>query len=92
MPFTGVKSAGTIPPPIAAADRALAGGSVDELADEIARHVADGLKRRFEHARAAKRRADESVEAGRAYVAAYVAYVHYVEALHAAGAEEHHHD
>ena len=92
MPFSGLKPAGSVDPAILAADRALAEGSADELAREIGKHVADGVKERFERARATKLRADESVEAGRAYVAAYVEYVHYVEALHAAGAERHHHD
>lgn len=91
-PYTGLKSAGTVDPAFAAADEALVEGSVDALVGEITRHVAEGLRTRFEHARAARLRADESVEAGRAYVAAYVAYVHYVEALHAVGAEGHHHD
>jgi hypothetical protein len=39
-----------------------------------------------------KKHADESVEAGREFVAAYVGYVHYAEGLHAAaqGAGAHH--
>jgi hypothetical protein len=35
-----------------------------------------------------KKHADESVEAGREYVEAYVRYVHYVEGIHAAIASE----
>jgi len=89
-PYTGMKPAGRTEPALQAADRALSDGSVDALVEEITKHVADGLKTRFEHARAARQRADESVEAGRAYVAAYVAYVHYVEALHGLGGEAHH--
>ncbi|MCK6462125.1 MAG: DUF6448 family protein [Planctomycetes bacterium] len=84
-PYTGLKPAGTADPAFLAADRALEAGSVDKVADEIGKHVALGIRSRFEHARAARLHADESVEAGRAYVAAYVDYIHYVEALHAAG-------
>ncbi len=89
-PYTGLKPAGTIDPAFVAADRALETGSVDKLAEEIAKHVAEGVKARFAHAREARLHADESVEAGRAYVAAYVRYIHYVEALHAAGKHEGH--
>jgi hypothetical protein len=84
-PFTGLKPAGTIDPAFAAADLALEAGSVDELAEEVGKHVVAGVRSRFEHARAARLHAGESVEAGRAYVAAYVDYIHYVEAVHAAG-------
>jgi hypothetical protein len=92
--YTGLKPAGTVDPGIAAADKALDKGSADQLATEVGEHVAAGLRERFAKVVAAKSRADESVDAGRAYVAAYVEYVHYVEAVHAlasAPASEHHH-
>ena len=92
--FTGLKPAGTVDPGIAAADKALDSGSADQLAAELGERVAAGLRDRFARVVAAKRHADESVEMGRAYVAAYVEYVHYVEAVHAlasAPASEHHH-
>lgn len=92
--YTGLKPAGTIDPGIAAADKALKTGSADRLAAEIGERVAAGLRERFEKVVAAKAHADESVEAGRAYVAAYVEYVHYVEAVHALsaapGGDQHH--
>lgn len=87
--YTGLKPAGKVGPALAA-DRALKEGSVDALAEEISKHVAEELRARFERARAAKLRADESVEAGREYVEAYVRYVHFVEALRGAGGEGHH--
>jgi hypothetical protein len=92
--YTGLKPAGTVDPGIAAADRALDKGSADQLATELGEHVAAGLRERFAKVVAAKSHRDESVDAGRAYVAAYVEYVHYVEAVHAlatAPASEHHH-
>lgn len=91
--YTGLKPAGTVDPGIAAADKALQTGSADRLAAEVGERVAAGLRERFAKVVAAKRHADESVEAGRAYVAAYVEYVHYMEKAHAlasAPADEHH--
>jgi hypothetical protein len=92
--YTGLKPAGTVDPGIAAADKALDKGSADKLASEIGERVAAALRERFAKVVAARRHADESVEAGRAYVAAYVEFIHYVEAVHAlasAPASEHHH-
>ncbi|MDT8442005.1 MAG: DUF6448 family protein [Desulfuromonadales bacterium] len=83
-PFTGVKAAGTIPAPIAKADRALEQGSVDALAKAIASHVEEGIRERFATALESRRHAAESVAAGRAFVADYVTYVHYVEGIVAA--------
>lgn len=79
--YTGLKPAGMIEPPIVKADQALAGGSVDKLADAISAHVGQALRERFTHALAAKKQADVSVEAGREYVEAYVQYVHFVEGV-----------
>lgn len=69
--YTGLKT-GPVNPAAAAADRALADGSVDRLAKE----VEHGLRERFERARKAP--------AGRAFVEAYVEFVHYVERVHTA--------
>ena len=92
--FTGLKPAGTIDPGFVAADKALAEGSVAELSTDITKAVQEGIRKRFANVLEKKKHADESVEAGRAYVGAYVEYAHYVEALHALtsrGSEEHHH-
>lgn len=90
-PYTGLKPAGTVEPPIAMADRALEKGNVDDLAKAIASHAEAGVRERFQHALATRQHAQESVAAGRDYVAAYVTYVHYVEGLaQAVHAEAHH--
>lgn len=81
-PYTGLKPAGSVEPPIAAADQALEKGSVDDLAEKIGAAAAAGVKKRFAHVMETRAKAEESVEAGRAYVRAYVEYVHYVEGLH----------
>jgi len=81
-PYTGLKPAGDSHTAEAAADRALADGAVDDLAARIAGHASAGVRERFTAVAEAREHADDSVEAGRAYVAAYVDYVHYVLALH----------
>ena len=94
VPFTGLKPAGTIDPGFVVADKALSEGTVTELSADIAKSVQTGLHKRFANVLEKKKHADESVEAGRAYVAAYVQYAHYVEALHtltSRGPEEHQH-
>jgi len=81
-PYTGLKSAGQVEPPVAAADRAVADGSVDDLAKKIGEAAEKGVRERFERLMEAKKRRDENIEAGREYVEAYVTFVHYVEGLH----------
>lgn len=82
-PYTGIKPAGTeVEPGIAAADKAIENGSVEELAKEISGAVATGIKKRFQEVTEKKKHMNESVEAGRAYVRAYVEFIHYVEKLH----------
>lgn len=83
-PFTGLKPAGqAVPAGIAAADRALAQGSVEALSADAAAAVTSSLKERYERVRALLGHDPADVEAGRRYVQAYVAFIHYVEALHA---------
>ena len=82
-PFTGLKPAGTDPGPVVReADQALETGSVDKVVKLVTDGVAAGIRQRFAEARERKKHADESVEAGRELVAAYVEYVHYAEGLH----------
>lgn len=81
-PYTGLKPAGEVEPGIAAADKALESGSAEALVQEVAERVAAGVRERFAHAAERKKHADESVEAGREFVEAYVEYVHYVERLY----------
>jgi len=92
-PYTGLKPAGTpVSDPVAKADEALAKGNVDGLAKRVGEHAATGVRERFNRAAEAKKQMNDSVEAGREYVEAYVTYVHYVENLHGAvmGGGTHH--
>jgi hypothetical protein len=92
-PYTGLKPAGSVDPAVAAADRALEAGSVDDLAEKIARAVRDGIRERFSEAVRKKGRSEDDVKAGREFVEAYVRYVHFVENVHnlvVSGAEHSH--
>lgn len=80
--YTGLKPAGTIAPCILKADQALEAGSVDALAEKIGNEVGKAIKERFTHLIETKAHKDESVEAGREYVKAYVIYIHFIEGIH----------
>ncbi len=80
-PYTGLKPAGATEPVVVKADRALEKGSVNELAKAIAAHTEKGVSERFHRALNASKHAQDSVQAGREYVEAYVTYVHYVEGI-----------
>ena len=80
-PYTGLQPAGRVEPVIARADRALEAGTVDELAQAVARHTEEGIRERFARAAEGRKHADQSVAAGREYVEAYVTYIHYVEGV-----------
>lgn len=80
--FTGLKPAGRdLGPAVPAADQALEHGSVDAVVKLLTDAVRVGVHQRF-HAAVSRRTFDANdVSAGRAYVDAYVPYVHYVERL-----------
>lgn len=79
--FTGLKPAGSVDPAIAAADRALESGNVDQLADETAAAVREAIQHRFTDAYDKRKMAEQSVERGRQYVQAYVEFTHFVEGV-----------
>lgn len=82
-PYTGLKPSGIeVDPGIALADSSLSAGSVDALANQVGAEVALGIRQRFTQVQEARKHADDSVEAGRQYVAAYVEFIHYVENIH----------
>lgn len=91
-PYTGITDA-PVDPIIAMADRALADGSADDMIGRINRHMAQAIEEKFQRVSAAREHKDDSVEAGREFVAAYVSYMHYVEGVHdailAAGGHQH---
>jgi hypothetical protein len=82
-PYTGIKPVGApISAPVMEADESLRNGDVDALAKRVAAAVEEGVRERFARAAEARQHKEESVEAGRRFVAAYVDFVHYVERIH----------
>jgi hypothetical protein len=76
--FDGIKPAGApLPPAVAGADEALAAGDLAPVAAHVAPEHADGVARRFAAALALRDHDVDDVVAGRAYVGAYVDYVHH---------------
>ena len=82
-PYTGLKPGAAVDPAVALADKALASGSVDELAGILSKAMTSGIAARFQTALESQKHADESVDAGREFVNDYVVFTHYVEGLHA---------
>src|SRR5450759_3738269 len=81
-PFGGLQPAGRdLGPAVPAADKALENGSIEQVEKLLTDAIRKGVHRQFE-ATASRRKFDpDDVKAGRAYVEAYVPYVHYVERL-----------
>ncbi|HWD21924.1 MAG TPA: DUF6448 family protein [Burkholderiales bacterium] len=91
-PYTGLKPAGEIEPPIAAADKALASGKLQPVGKLVTQRLEQGLHKEFDAVSSKKGYRPDDVAAGREFVNAYVEYVHYVERLYdAAGAAAHAH-
>ena len=92
--FTGLKPAGRdLGPAIPAADQALDHGSVDAVVKLLTDAIRAGVHQRFHTAESRRKFDANDVSAGRAYVEAYVPYIHYVEQLWLdaqGGAREHH--
>ena len=80
--FTGLKPSGSAEPVIIAADKALKDGDIEKLADKVSAAVREGIVTRFQDAHNKKKMADDSVEEGRKFVAAYVQFTHFLEAIH----------
>ncbi len=92
-PYTGLKPSGSVEAAVAAADKALQAGSVDELAAKIGKAVGNEIKKRFVEVSEKKKHGEDSVEAGREFVEAHVQYVHFIEGIHnmvTKGAEHQH--
>lgn len=86
-PYTGLKAAGRdLGPVIPAADRALATGSSAELEALVLEQVRAGIRERFDAAVATRDFAPGDVGAGRAFVRAYVPFLHYAERVFEAAA------
>ena len=79
-PFTGLKPAGlNLGPAIPAADKALDEGSVESVGKLLTTAMQERLRHHFHQVVSAKAFNPGDVAAGRAYVKAYVEFIHYVE-------------
>ncbi|MDO9280731.1 MAG: DUF6448 family protein [Pseudomonadota bacterium] len=85
-PYTGLKPGTAVEPIVVAADAALASGDGTALVEDLESGLEAELRARLERAVAARAHKDESVDAGREFVEAYVSYVHYVEGVEVATA------
>ena len=84
--FDGLKPSGTLLDPVVeAADAAIATGSIKPLIGLVPSDRLDELQHRLDAALAARDFPVDDVEAGRRYIATYVAFFTYAEG------EEHHH-
>ena len=81
-PYTGLKPAGEIEPPIAAADKSIETGKLEPVAKMVIDRTKEGLHKQFDAVTAKKKFNPNDVAAARDYVGAYVEYVHYVERLY----------
>lgn len=90
-PYTGLKPAGQdLGPAVQAADRSVETGSPAEVEKLLLESVRHGLRERFGKLSALKKPGDD-VARGRAWVEAYVPWVHWVEGVDQAAARGGHH-
>ena len=82
--YTGLKPAGKIEAPIAAADKSLESRRLQEVAQLILKRMEQGLHRHFEDVMKKSKYRTDDIAAGRAFASAYVEYTHYVERLYGA--------
>ena len=82
-PFTGLKPAGRdLGPAIPAADEAVRNGSVEHLQQLLTDAVQQRLREEFGRVMAAKTFKSDDLAAGRAYINAYVEFIHFVERVY----------
>jgi len=88
-PYTGLKPAGSAEEIVKKLDASIEKGGIEEVAEMIAGHAGQSIHGKFKKVMELKKTAGQSVEKGRAYVAAYVEFMHYVEnvknAVHGGG-------
>ena len=84
-PFTGLVPAGrNLGPAIPAADEAIEEGSVQSVVKLLTAAMQEHLREHFNEVVSAKAFMPDDVTAGRAYVKAYVEFIHYVERVYEA--------
>jgi len=85
-PYTGLKAAGRdLGPIIPAADKAIEQARVEPLLKLLHSSAHANIRKRFKEVLARNQFKTDDVQAGRAYVAAYVAFMHAAEGVHESG-------
>ncbi len=85
-PYTGLKPVGrNLGPIIPAADKAIEQEKVEPLLDVLPAAAHAAIRNRFTEVLARRQFKTDDVHAGRAYVAAYVAFIHAAEGVHESG-------
>jgi hypothetical protein len=82
MPFTGLKPATPGSKDIQIAEKALTSGELVPVNEMLANEIQQKTSELYTRAMEAKSKKDDSVEAGRAWVDAYVKYIEYVHSLY----------
>jgi hypothetical protein len=81
--FTGLKPAGRdLGPAIPAADKALRDGNAEPLIKLLTTTIQERVRDHFNEALTRQKFAKDDLDAGRAFVKAYVEYIHCIEALY----------
>ena len=80
--YTGLKPAGSASQIVKMADESIESQSVDELASKFTAHIEKVVREKYEKVLKLSLIKNESLEKGRAYVAAYVDYTHTLEGIH----------
>lgn len=80
-PYTGLKPSGSTTPMIRMADTALEENDIEGLVKGVNAHFEKVLREKYAKAMELRKTKEESVDMGRAYVAAYVEYTHTLEGL-----------
>ena len=82
-PYTGLKPAGRDPgPAITLGDKAIETGRLDPVVELLSEAMKNGLRERFHAVQRKTAFAPNEIAAGREYVKAYVAYIHFVEGVY----------
>lgn len=92
--YTGLKPAGSASPIVIMADKSIEDKDIDNLVSSFIAHIEKVVREKYKEVEELNLVKNESVEKGRAYVAAYVDYTHTLEEIHGIvdhgpGAHEH---
>jgi hypothetical protein len=80
-PYTGLKPANSTAPIIQMADKSIENQNAKTLLTNLDHHIQGVITEKFDKVSALSKVKDNSIDEGRAYVAAYVDYTHTLEAI-----------